>query len=205
MSGIIYYLISGEWHFPTQHDSFRDPYKLAHALISETFLLPNVLAPEVLDEGLYSCLLPRSWDGRSWDAWCETSIYSVWYKCNALLPTWHSPNSAAPSSVFTAICLTFCAWITPHCVFLLGFLNLSSNLQSDFPSLGSSFPWDCTWLPVSHNIDAGQHADTKLGAQVSACAQSSRVLELDPESSLKSLWVWILIIRVDFGVNKIKL
>lgn len=115
----------------------------------------------------------------------------LWYliQTQCLLPTCHSSNSATPSSVFTAICLTGCAWITPHCVFLLGFLNLSSNLQSDFPSLGSSFPRDCTWLPVSHNIDAGQHADMRLAVQISACAQSNRFQELETGSCLKSFLV----------------
>lgn len=102
-----------------------------------------------------------------------------------LLPTWHLPHSADPLFSITAICLTCCAWLTLHCAFLLGFLNLSSNLQSDFPSVGSSFPCDCTWLPISRNTDAGQHADMRLrGSDFRLWAQeSSRLLELDTWSS----------------------
>lgn len=90
---------------------------------------------------------------------------SVWYKGNACRPRdihprlqpalLYSQPSASSLAVPGLLLTTF---------FLLGFLNLRSSVRSDFPSLGSSFPRDCTWLPVSHNTDAGQHAHTETQA-----------------------------------------
>lgn len=96
--GIIYHVAFAEWHFPTQHNSFRDPQKWAHALISETSVLPNPLAPEVLGEGLWSCLLPKSWDGRSQDAWLETSSSSV--RCTKAMPATHMTFTRVCSPLF---------------------------------------------------------------------------------------------------------
>lgn len=94
-----------------------------------------------------------------------------------------SPLFCIRSHLPPLLCLDY-----PRYVFLLGFLNLRSSVQSDFPSLGSSFPRDCTWLPVSHNTDAG-HADTRLRLQISFWAQSNRLLELDTGSVLESFLV----------------